>query len=82
MSIRIHPHAQERMAERGASDDEIINTVTGGEKFPAKFGRMGFRRNFVFNNEWKGRWYSSKQVEVYAIEEQGWLVVTVIVKYF
>ena len=82
MEIRIHPHAKERIAERGTCDAEIIETVTGGEKFPAKFGRVGFRRNFIFNSDWKGRRYSTKQVEVYAVQEQGWLVVTTIVKYF
>ena len=82
MEIRIHPHAQERMAERGTSNEDIIETITGGEKFPAKFGRVGFRRNFIFGGEWKGRRYLTKQVEVYAIEDRGWLVITVIVKYF
>jgi hypothetical protein len=52
------------------------------ERFPAKFGRTGFRRNFVFSREWLGRRYTTKQVEAYAVEEDGWLVITVIVKYF
>jgi hypothetical protein len=82
MEIRIHPHAQERIIERGSCDAEVIETVIGGEKFPAKFDRVGFRRNFVFNNQWKGHWYSTKQVEAYAVQEQGWLVITAIVRYF
>jgi len=32
--------------------------------------------------EWRGRRYSTKQVEVYAVDENGWLVITVVVKYF
>ena len=83
MEVRIHPHAKKRMAERGASNAEAIETVAEGEKFPAKFGRTGFRRNFVFDREWKGRRYLTKQLEVFAIEEKrGWLALTVIVKYF
>lgn len=83
MEVHIHPHAQERMAERGASDNEITETISEGERFPAKFGRTGFRRNFIFEREWKGRRYSTKQLEVFAVEEKwGWLAVTVIVKYF
>ncbi len=82
MEIRIHPHAKERTVERGALEMEVIETVRGGEKFPAKFGRTGFRRNFAFDGEWKGHRYSTKQLEVYAVEEKGWLVITVIVKYF
>lgn len=82
MSIRLHPHARERLAERGATESEVIATVEAGERFVAKFGRTGFRRNFVFDNEWRGRRYATKQVEAYGVEENGWLVITVIVRYF
>jgi hypothetical protein len=54
-----------------------------GERFPAKFERTGFRRNFAFDGEWRGRRYGSKQVEAYAVKQgDNWLVITVIVKYF
>lgn len=80
--MKIHPHALERMGERGATKGEVIATVTGGERFLAKFGRSGFRRNFSFNGEWHGCRYVTKQVEAYAVNEDGWLVITVMVKYF
>ena len=82
MSVRIHPHARERMVERGATEEEIIATVEQGEQFPAKFGRTGFRRNFVYGQQWRGRVYPSKQLEVTAVAENGWLVLTVVVRYF
>ena len=82
MSIRIHPHARQRMAERGATEFEIIATVEGGEKFPAQFGRTGFRRNFSYEQQWHGRFYHTKQLEVIAVAENGWLVLTVVVRYF
>ncbi len=80
--IRLHPHAIERLRERGTTEEEVIATVREGEQFPAKFGRTGFRRNFAFGGEWPGRRYSTKQVEAYPVPEQGWLVITVIVKYY
>jgi len=77
------PHARERASERGASEAEIIATVEAGESFEAKYGRKGFRRNFVFHGVWRGRRYATKQVEAYAVEENGrWVVITVLVKYF
>ena len=82
MSVRIHPHARQRMAERGATEAEIMATVEHGEQFPAKFGRRGFRRNFVHDQQWRGRFYRTKQLEVIAVAEQGWLVLTVVVRYF
>jgi hypothetical protein len=73
MRVRLHPHARERLVERGATEAEVIATVEAGERFQAKFGRSGFRRNFIFAGEWLGRKYSTKQVEAYAIEEEkGW----------
>lgn len=71
------------MAERGATEAEIIATVERGERFPTKFGRTGFRRNFVYEQQWRDRSYRTKQLEVIAVpEEDDWLVLTVIVRYF
>jgi hypothetical protein len=72
------------MEERGATEDEVRATVELGERFPAKFGRVGFRRNFAFDRVWRSRSYPTKQVEVYAVEErpQEWLVITIITRYF
>lgn len=69
MKIRIHSHAQARLFERGATEPEVVATIECGERFPAKFGRTGFRRNFAFGGTWRGRHYASKQLEAYAIEE-------------
>ena len=81
--VRLHPHARERMQERGATGEEIQATVAQGEQFPARFGRTGFRRNFQFDQEWRGRHYRTKQVEVYAVQQGAdWLVITVITRYF
>ena len=81
--MRIHPHARERMSERGATDEEVDAAIRGGERFPAKFGRQGFRRNFRFDGVWRGRRYETKQVEVIATyEDDDWLAISVIVKYF
>jgi hypothetical protein len=82
-AVTFHPHAIGRAIERGATLDEIVMTVEQGQRFPAKFGRTGFRRSFDFNGVWRGRTYAKKQVEAYAIIEDGnWLVLTVITKYF
>lgn len=82
MGIRFHPHALERLAERGTTEGEVATTIEAGERFEAKFGRSGFRRNFAFDGEWNGKRHRAKQVEAYAVEEDGWLVITVIVKFF
>ena len=55
IKVTVHPHAIARMAERGATREEIVLTIKGGETFPAKLGRTGFRRNFEFNSKWRGK---------------------------
>ncbi|MFQ5799707.1 MAG: hypothetical protein ACE5H0_13585 [Bacteroidota bacterium] len=83
MSVRLHRHASERLTERGATEEEVIATVERGERFPAKFNRVGFRRNFPYRATWRGEYYESKQVEAYAVQEgSDWLVVTVVTRYF
>jgi uncharacterized protein YuzE len=65
------------------TEGEVIATVEQGERFAAKYGRTGFRRNFPFEGMWRGRRYATKQVEAYAVDEEStWLVITVVVKYF
>ena len=71
------------MEERGASERDVTMTLEEGERFPAKFGRIGFRRNFSWEGVWRGKKCTTKQVEVYAVKEPDvWVVITVIVKYF
>lgn len=83
MKVEIHPHALERAAERGTTAEEIIDTVEIGESFPAKHGRTGFRRTIIFNSEWQEKHFYAKQIECYGVEENNsWMVITVLVKYF
>jgi len=83
MIVRLDPHAIEKMEERGVTQEEVVGTVERGEDFPAKLGRTGFRRNFEYNDVWNGKWYGTKQVEAFAVrEDDGWLVITVISKFF
>ena len=58
-------------------------TVETGEGFPGKYGRAGFRRNFPFGRQWRGKYYTTKQIEAYAVQKGAdWLVITVITRYF
>ena len=82
IKIRFHPHALERMAERGATEKEVIETIRHGEQFAAKYDRAGFRRNFPCESKWHGRSFGAKQIEVFAVKEMEWLIITVMVKYF
>ena len=81
--VVIHPHAKERALERGASEYEIIDVVETGEVFPGKYGRKGFRKTILYNDIWQGKHYYVRQIECYAVKEQeDWIVISLLVKYF
>jgi hypothetical protein len=81
--ILIHPHAKNRAVERGALEQEIIEVVETGEVFPAKYGRTGFRKTMIYNNTWQVKHFYIKQIECFAVKEQDdWLVISLLVKYF
>ena len=60
VKVKLHPHAQARILERGTTEREVIATVENGEQFPVRFGRWGFRRNFPCKAQWRGKHYVSK----------------------
>jgi hypothetical protein len=83
MKILIHPHALRRMRERGASAAQVRQAVLHGEPSPAKYGRRRFRSVLPFGARWNGKHFAFKQIDVFAATMHGgWIVETVIVKYF
>ena len=83
MIVRLHPHALERLSERGATEADVVATVQSGGQFPAKFGRTGFWKSFRYDATWQGRFYATKEVEAIAVREgEGWLVLTVVTRYY
>ncbi|MFA7239100.1 MAG: hypothetical protein WC091_03240 [Sulfuricellaceae bacterium] len=50
--------------------------------FPQSMAAPDFAGIFLSTGEWNGKHYTIKQIEAYAVEENGWLVITVIVKFF
>lgn len=82
-AIEISQHAWEQMAERGASEEEVLRAIEQGENEPALMGRTTYRKNFQFDRMWRGRHYRVKQVApIVAEEEDKLVVVTVYTFYF
>jgi len=83
MRVRFHPHARDRLAERGTTLEEVVLAVETGERFTARFGRYGFRHNVPFGEFWRGKQYRMKQIEAYAIRRyDGGMVISVVTRYF
>ncbi len=82
MSHREQRALARAVSQRGASKSGVVATVNDGGQVQAKFKRHGFRRNFEYDSQWRGRFFATKQVEAIAVEEDGWLVITVMVRFF
>ena len=81
--IRLTNHAREQCAERGASEDEVKQTVIYGSREAAKHDRILCRYNFSFEQSWHGKRYQIKQVAS-VIKETATetIVITVYTFYF
>jgi len=76
-------HAQDKMLDRGTSEKEVEMAIRTGGGEPARRGRWMFRKNFPYNQAWRGKHYAIKQVAPIVIEEEERsVVVTVFVYYF
>ena len=83
MVVEISNHAREQMAERGASEAEVLLAIEKGESESTRKNRKLFRKNFQFNGSWRGRYYNIKQIApIVAYEGDKLIVVTVFVFYF
>ena len=82
MKVRLDPHTLERAEERGASEEEIRDTLETSFPVQAKRERLGRAKIYPFNRVRHGTWYTHKQVEViYTIKEDQVITVTVYVFY-
>jgi len=82
MEIPIDSHTLERAEERGTNEDEIKDAINSGFPIPAKYGRLGRAKVYDFKQEWLGKYYEQKRVEViYTAEKDAIVTVTVYVFY-
>ena len=82
MQIRIEPHTLLRANERGASEEEIKETLITGNEIEGKKGRLGRSKIFPFAKERSGKYYNEKKLEVFFIIENETIVtITVYVFY-
>ncbi len=76
-------HARQRMTDRGAREEDVIQAIRAGEREPAQRGLYFCRLNVEFQREWDGKHYAVQQVVLVVAEEPDRIVVvTVYIFYF
>ena len=71
------------MEERGATKEEVRQTIEMGQISPAKSGRMKYEMLFSYGDFRGLKFCGHKHIEVYCVNEgEDIIVITVVVKYF
>ena len=73
--IRFSHHARERLQQRGATEDEVVEAIRSAAWETGQYGRWSCRKVFPFHREWNGKWYQEK-------EGNTIVVVTVYTRFF
>jgi len=81
--IVLTAYARERMRERVAREEDVIQAIRIGQREAAQRGLFLYRLNLEFHREWEARYYGVQQVApVTSDEGDRPVVVTVYVFYF
>jgi hypothetical protein len=80
--IRLSAHARDNAKYRGATEQEVIETIRATQWGPAKGGRLECRKNFTYGKDWNGKFYATKQVRPIFVEESHEIVVVTVYAYY
>ncbi len=76
-------HSLSRIAKRGTTKEEVIESIENGKSEPAKDNRIMHRLNLPYNKIWIDTIYPIKQVAPVVVEnEDELIVITVYTFYF
>jgi len=76
--IRLSEHAKQQLQFRGATEQEVAQTIWTETWGPAELGRLECRKDFPFNSEWNKEHYATKQVRPIFVEESDEIVVVTV----
>lgn len=60
----------------------VIESIRTSTWETAELGRLECRKNFAFNAEWNGKYYSTRQIRPIFVEEPDEIVVVTIYVYY
>lgn len=55
-------HARDNLRYRGATEDEVIETIRSAPWEPVDLRRLECHKDFVYRTVWNGRFYEMKRV--------------------
>ncbi len=80
--IKFSTHASQRLADRGATQEEVIAAIRESEWLPARYNRLECEKTFDYNSLWHGQFYEHKTVRCVFTEEDACTVVITVYTYY
>ena len=80
--ILLSGHARDQLGYRGATEEEVAETIRTGPWEAAEQGRMEAKRDFAFDAVWNKKTYATKRVRPIFVEEQERVVVVTVYVYY
>jgi hypothetical protein len=80
--IRLSGHARSQLSFRGATEEEIINTIQSSPWVLSQLGRLECVKDFPFGREWNKKQYPTKRIRPIFVEEEREIVVITVYTYY
>lgn len=80
--IRLSGHARSQLTRRGVTEHEVIEAIRSSPWQYAKHGRLECHKDFPYEREWNGKFYTNKRVRPIFVEEKEEIVVITIYSYY
>ena len=80
--IRLSGHARQQLARRGVSEEEVVEAIRTSPWQPSELGRLESRKDFLYRQDWNGKYYATKRVRPILVEEEKGIVVVTVYSFF
>ncbi|MBZ8181618.1 DUF4258 domain-containing protein [Oscillatoria salina] len=80
--VRLSAHARGYLNKRGFTVAEVEEAIRTSSWSIADRERLQCRKNFSFNQEWNGKFYTTKQVKPIFVEKDTEIIVVTVYTYY
>lgn len=80
--IKLSVHASQRLADRGATEEEVVVAIRELKWLPAQHNRLECEKTFEYDSLWQGQFYEHKTVRCVFVEEAACIIVITVYTYY
>jgi Domain of unknown function (DUF4258) len=80
--VRLSNHAAGYLSRRGFTEAEVVETIRAGDWILTRAERWETARDFPYQEDWNGTFYTTKRVRPIFVDEPSEIVVVTVYTYF